>query len=102
MPFWTNSPEDDLCNSALSKFTNIDGAYGRTIIPLPYDIFHVPAGRDLDKLSAQDRINEIELQLTPLERAALESFVLLCSGATLSTTSFLEFMHWSVDQPDLW
>lgn len=86
--------QDELLISALNKFTNIDGVYGRNIIPLPYDTFHVPAAKDLDKLSAQDRIIEIASELSPQERAALESFVLLCSGATLTTMSFYEFMHW--------
>ena len=90
----THEKEDELLISALNKFTNIDGVHGRNIIPLPYDTFHIPAAKDLDKLSAQDRINEIESELSPQERAALESFVLLCSGATLTTMSFHEFMHW--------
>lgn len=45
-------------------------------------------------MSAQDRVNEIAQSLTPQERASLEAFVLLCSGATLDTMSFHEFMHW--------
>ncbi|KAF1922553.1 FAD/NAD(P)-binding domain-containing protein [Didymella exigua CBS 183.55] len=89
----THEKEDELIISALNKFTNIDGAYGGNIIPLPYDTFYVPAAKDLDKLSAQDRINEIESQLSPHERAVLESFILLSSGATLTTMSFHEFMH---------
>lgn len=86
--------QDELLISALNKFTNIDGVYGRDTIPLPYDTFHTAAAKDLDNLSAQDRINSIAPSLSPQERAALESFVLLCSGATLPTTSFHEFMHW--------
>lgn len=78
----------------MNKFTNIDGAFGRNVIPLPYDTFHVSAAEELDSLSAQDRINEIAPSLSPQERAGLEAFILLCSGATLSTMSFHEFMHW--------
>ena len=63
-------------------------------MPLPYDTFHVPTAIQLDDLSAQERIDEIAPSLSPQERAAIESFILLCSGATLATTSFLEFMHW--------
>jgi hypothetical protein len=86
--------QDELLISALNKFTNIDGVYGRDTIPLPYDTFHTAAAKDIDNLSAQDRIDSIAPSLSPQERAALESFVLLCSGATLPTTSFHEFMHW--------
>ena len=39
-------------------------------------------------------MKQISLSLTPNERAALESFVLLCSCGTLETTSFFEFLHW--------
>lgn len=67
---------------------------GRKIIPYPHDSFHNPQAREYDHMSAQDRINEVALALTPSERAAVESFVLLCSGGTLETTSFFEFLHW--------
>ncbi|RYN20830.1 Monoamine oxidase N [Alternaria arborescens] len=90
----SHDEEDALLIAALNKFTNIDGAYGRNMIPLPYDMFHVANATHLDDVSAQDRIDAIALSLSPQERAAVESFVLLCSGATLATTSFLEFMHW--------
>ncbi|SMR61915.1 unnamed protein product [Zymoseptoria tritici ST99CH_1E4] len=90
----SHEDEDALLAAALNKFTNVDGSYGRDVIPLPYDTFHTPPATRLDDLSAQDRIHEIAGSLSPDERAALESFVLLCSGATLSTMSFLEFMHW--------
>lgn len=63
-------------------------------MPLPHDTFHVPAAKELDKLSAQDRINQISANLTPQERAVLEGFILLCSGGTLDKMSFHEFLHW--------
>ena len=67
---------------------------GRKIIPFAHDAFHVPEARQYDRMSALDRMKAIELSLTPNERAALESFVLLCSCGTLETTSFFEFLHW--------
>ncbi|KNG52738.1 monoamine oxidase n [Stemphylium lycopersici] len=90
----SHEKEDAVLTAALNKFTNIDGAYGRNLIPLPYDTFHVPTAVELDNLSAQDRIDQIALSLSPEERACLESFILLCSGATLDSMSFHEFMHW--------
>lgn len=63
-------------------------------MPFPHDAFHVPEARRYDNLSVKDRLNAIVLSLTPNERAALESFVLLCSCGTLETTSFFEFLHW--------
>lgn len=67
---------------------------GRKIIPYPHDSFHNPQAREYDQMSAQDRMSQVALTLTPSERAALESFVLLGSGGTLETTSFFEFLHW--------
>lgn len=67
---------------------------GRKIIPYPHDGFHVPEARQYDKMSVQDRLKAISLSLTPNERAALESFILLCSCGTLETTSLFEFLHW--------
>lgn len=80
--------------SALGKFFNVDGSFGRTVMPLPHDTFKIPEARDMDKLSALDRINQISESLKVEERAALESFILLCSGGTLETMSFHEMMHW--------
>ncbi|KAH7386801.1 hypothetical protein DE146DRAFT_739149 [Phaeosphaeria sp. MPI-PUGE-AT-0046c] len=90
----THDEEDELVASALNKFTNIDGVYGRDTIPLPYTTFHNPSSIPLDSQSAQDRIDAIAHTLSPQERAVLEASVLLASGGTLTTTSFHEFMHW--------
>ena len=86
--------QDELIESGLKKFTNIDGVYGRKTIPLPHTTFHNPESIALDFKSAQDRINEIAPTLSPQERTVLEASILLASGATLEATSFHELMHW--------
>ncbi|RMZ69389.1 monoamine oxidase N [Pyrenophora seminiperda CCB06] len=90
----SHKEEDELLASALKKFTNVDGVYGRKTIPLPHVTFRNPASISLDSQSAQDRINEIATTLSPQERTVLEASILLASGGTLETTSFHEFMHW--------
>ncbi|KAJ5864133.1 uncharacterized protein N7529_006049 [Penicillium soppii] len=90
----SHDEEDVLLAAALGKFVNVDGAMGRKIIPYAHDAFHVPEARQYDKLSAADRLKDISLSLTPNERSALESFILLCSCGTLETTSLFEFLHW--------
>lgn len=80
--------------SALTKFFNVDGSFGRTVMPLPHNTFKTSEARDMDKLAALDRINQISDSLSTQERAALESFILLCSGGTLETMSFHEMLHW--------
>ncbi|KAH9870250.1 hypothetical protein J1614_007173, partial [Plenodomus biglobosus] len=59
----TMSHKDEI-DSAVKKFTNVNGVYGRDTFPLLYDTFH-------------------NLKL-----------ILLDSGGTLKTTSFHELMHW--------
>ncbi|POR38853.1 Monoamine oxidase N [Tolypocladium paradoxum] len=53
-----------------------------------------PEARKYDHMSVADRLAEIRSDLTPNERLCAEAFVLLCSGGTLETTSFYEFLHW--------
>ncbi|KAL4907149.1 hypothetical protein BDW74DRAFT_189706 [Aspergillus multicolor] len=90
----SHEQEDALLEAALHKFVDVDGDLARRTIPQPHESFHVPESRKYDQMSAQDRLDQIEDSLTPHERAALESFVLLCSCGTLETTSFFEFLHW--------
>lgn len=80
--------------SGLRKLVNVDGKFGRTILPFPHDASHNPDVLRYDSITVADRIAEIKDTLTPNERLAVESFVLLCGGGTLETTSFFEFLHW--------
>ncbi|KAH8817331.1 hypothetical protein F5884DRAFT_666234 [Xylogone sp. PMI_703] len=90
----THDEEDALMESGLRKLVNVDGKYGRNILPFPHDEFHNPEVRKYDTMTVAQRIAEIKDSLTPNERTAVESFVLLCGGGTLETTSFFEFLHW--------
>lgn len=81
-------------DTAISKLVNIDGTYGRDTIPYPHSSILTPEARKLDQMSVAERIEEIKGDLTPNERLCAEGFVLLCSGATLETTSFYEMLHW--------
>jgi hypothetical protein len=63
-------------------------------MPFPHDSEHNPEALQFDKLTAADRISQIETELSPQESACLRGFMLLCSGATLSTMSFYEFLKW--------
>lgn len=80
--------------SGLRKLINVDGAYGKNIMAFSHTAKFSSEAIKLDKMSVADRLNEIQDSLTPNERLAVESFVLLCSGGTLETTSFFEFLHW--------
>lgn len=65
--------------SALGKFFDVDGSFGRKVMPLPHNTFKTQEARDMDKMSALSRINQISESLSRKERDALESFILLCS-----------------------
>ena len=80
--------------SALLKFVNIDGDHGKKVMPQPHDEFHNPEAATFDSLSVADRVKQIEHDLSPDERTALLSFVLLCSCGTPENSSFYEFLHW--------
>lgn len=80
--------------SSLSKLANVDGSGGRRVVPFPHSGVLSPEARRYDHMSVADRLSEIKSDLTPNERLCVEAFVLLCSGGTLETTSFYEFLHW--------
>lgn len=79
---------------ALEKLVNVDGSHGQDAVVFPHSANLSPMAAKCDRMSVADRIAEIKNNLTPNERHSLEAFVLLCSGATLETTSFYEFLHW--------
>lgn len=81
-------------DSGLRKFVNVDGEFGRKIMPFSHTAKFTPEAWNYDKMSCADRFAQINHDLTPNERIAVESFVLLCSGGTPDTTSFFEFLHW--------
>ncbi|KAM3505970.1 hypothetical protein MY11210_007745 [Beauveria gryllotalpidicola] len=85
---------DALMQTCLSKLFNVDGKDGRDALPMPHSAHLTPSDRRFDNMSVADRLVEIQHNLTPNERLCLEGFVLLCSGATLATTSFYEMLHW--------
>ena len=62
-------------------------------MPQPHDEFHNPEAATFDNLSVADRVKQIENDLSPDERAALLSFVLLCSCGTPENSSFYEFLR---------
>ncbi|CRK06028.1 hypothetical protein BN1723_001664 [Verticillium longisporum] len=91
---FTHVEEDALMESGMRKLVNVDGAYGKKIMPFPHTSKFTPEALALDKLSVADRLAQIKDSLTPNERFAVETFVLLCSGGTVETTSLFEMMHW--------
>ncbi|KAI5196315.1 hypothetical protein AUEXF2481DRAFT_33866 [Aureobasidium subglaciale EXF-2481] len=90
----SHDDEDKLMESALKKFANVDGQYGRIIMPFPHSESHNPEAAKFDKMSVADRMAQIKDDLSPDEHTALLGFVLLCSCSTPEKTSFYEYLHW--------
>lgn len=86
--------QDKIMESGLRKLVNVDGAYGKNIMPFSHTANFSSDALKFDRMSVAERLTEIQDSLTSNERLAVESFVLLCSGGTLETTSFFEFLHW--------
>ena len=86
--------QDVLMESALKKFANVDGQYGRIVMPFPHSESHNPEAAKYDKMSVADRIAQIKDDLSSEEHTVLLGFVLLCSCSTPEKTSFYEYLHW--------
>lgn len=78
----------------MRKFINVDGVYGRKLIPFPHNPHFNPEVAKYDKMSFADRFKEIEHDLTSLERYAFEGFLSITSGGTLENSSFFEMLRW--------
>lgn len=73
---------------------NIDGQLGKTVMPFPFDAHWNKRVMEYAHLSVADRVAQIQHDLSNDEKAAIESFVLLCSGGTRENSAFLDFLRW--------
>ncbi|RYP09168.1 hypothetical protein DL764_001439 [Monosporascus ibericus] len=83
-----------LLESAVRKFVNVDGKFGREVIPFPHNPHHNPITAKYDKMSFADRLGQIEAHTTPLELEILEIFLSVTSGGTMEESSFFEMIRW--------
>lgn len=80
---------------AIKRFVNVDGEYGKRLIPFPqHDPHHNPEVFKYDQMSFADRFREIEDDLSPTERANFEGFLSITSGGSMEDSSFFEFIRW--------
>lgn len=80
--------------SVMKKFINVDGNFGRTLIPFPHDPHYNPDVAIYDNMSFADRLAEIGDDLTPVERSTLEGFLAITSGGPLEDCSLFEMIRW--------
>ncbi|KAJ9132623.1 Amine oxidase [Pleurostoma richardsiae] len=92
----SHDKEDDISESAIKKFVNVDGRLARTVIPFPHDPhYNREAVAHYDKMSLADRFVEVADEMTPLERSMFEAFLsITCGSRTWEEASFFEFLRW--------
>lgn len=78
----------------MKKFINVDGKFGRGIIPFAHNPHYNPEVIKYDKMSFADRFREIGDDLTVTERTMLETFLTITSGGTMENSSFFEMLRW--------
>ncbi|KAK5120612.1 hypothetical protein LTR85_005970 [Meristemomyces frigidus] len=91
---WTKDEELALTEVAMKKFVNVDGDFGRKIIPYPHNPHYNPDVAQYDKMSFADRLAQIKDDLTPNEYVAFVGFLSITSGGSTEDSSFFEMLRW--------
>jgi hypothetical protein len=90
----TDTAQDELFARAIEKFVNVDGQFGRAVMPFPNNQYWNEEVRKYAHLSVADRLGQLQDTLSNDERNAIRGFVLLCSGGTAENSAFLDFLRW--------
>lgn len=80
--------------SAFKKFINVDGEWGRKILPFPHDPHYNPDVAIYDKMSFADRFAQVGDSFTPIERTMLETHLSTLAGGTMENASLFELIRW--------
>ncbi|PHH93403.1 hypothetical protein CDD83_3716 [Cordyceps sp. RAO-2017] len=86
-----------LLRSAVMKIFNVDGAYGKLVMPTPLDeaALTVENRTAYDDMSIADRLAQLGDGLSADETAVVSSFVVMCTGSrAMDECSFYELLHW--------
>ncbi|KAF7560410.1 hypothetical protein G7046_g3749 [Stylonectria norvegica] len=98
----SHEEEASVLESAVRKFINVDGKFGRDLLPFPHNPHFNPDVIHYDKMSFADRFAQIEDSMTPLEIQLLKTFLSVTSGGTMENSAFFEFLRWwSLNNYDL-
>ncbi|CAG2004940.1 unnamed protein product [Fusarium graminearum] len=91
----THQEEEHIGETAMSIFCNVDGQDGRGVVPFPHNATHnAEAFATWDKVSCQDRLDQIKDKLSPLQLAFLTSTLMHISGANNEDVSVAELLRW--------
>ena len=86
--------EDAIYKKPAELYFDLDGQMGKQLLPYANLPFYNPEVLKYDSLTAFERIDQIRDQLSPLEIAALEAYLLLMSGGTAENAGFLDMLRW--------
>lgn len=82
-----------LVNAGLSKFSNVDGQEGRTILPRPHDcFFNETAVVKFDDLSIRDRLSQISLDDD--QRDVLDANLTVIAHSDPADAAFMDALRW--------
>ncbi|OQV01297.1 hypothetical protein CLAIMM_06678 [Cladophialophora immunda] len=82
-----------ILDSAIQKFINVDGNFGRMVMPFPHDPTIVPDAVNLDAMSIKDRFDQIKADLDPLEQTILEGLLMTLTGGKPESSGFYEIVR---------
>lgn len=84
----------DICD-AMNRYSNVDGAYGRTVLPLPYDPLAANETTQIyDQLSMQDRLDQISTTLSKEMYETMDAYLAMNSQCKLSESGFIDHLRW--------
>ncbi|KAH7039579.1 uncharacterized protein B0I36DRAFT_426242 [Microdochium trichocladiopsis] len=91
----THQEEEHIGETAMSIFCDVDGQGGRRVVPFPHNSrFKANVFAKWDKVSCQDRLDQIKNKLSPLQLAFLTSTLMHISGANNEDVSVAEMLRW--------
>jgi len=86
----------DICD-AMNKYSDVDGALGRTVLPLPHDpLASGDIVRQYDQLSMQDRLDQIKDYFVDKEDLYefMYAYISMNSQGQLNEGGFIDHLRW--------
>lgn len=82
---------------AMEDYSNVDGVYGRSVIPLPHSPFAANEGvRKYDQLSMKDRLDQLVKSngISEELQQILNSFLCMNMQGDIATGGFIDHLRW--------
>ncbi|KAL4879481.1 hypothetical protein BJY04DRAFT_229033 [Aspergillus karnatakaensis] len=83
-----------MTEKAFIKLCNVDGKFGRKIIPYPHNPHHNPEAKRWEQLSVAQRLDQIKSSLTDDEIAVLQARLSSMCGSDMEKAGFFDVLRW--------